>query len=151
MIIIGKHQAGNRNVIQEIVEPVFLEKNIRLFGRFDGIGCQQTLIEHMVRCQHRLATEQHVKEFQGLDVAPDHQQANRQRRCENQPDWPPKCRPERRRGNDGKRRQPRHLAKEKRLQNLTDGDFDHQNNPRSDEGQGPAIADCGRDDNGKHG
>ena len=76
MIMISKHQPGNRDLVYELVEPFVFEIDVRLFCRFEGIGCQQALIKRMFRREHRFASQKNVKKFQRFDIASDHQQAD---------------------------------------------------------------------------
>ena len=68
-----------------------------LYGHADGIISvigQQTLVQPLLRPENRLAAQQYLHEFERGNVAPQHQQAHRQRCGKNQADRPPKRCPE---------------------------------------------------------
>ena len=76
---------------------------------FHVVG-QQALVQALGRPQHGRAAQQHLHELQRRNVAPQHQQADRERGGQDQPYRPPQRRPEGGRHDDGQRGQSRAAA-----------------------------------------
>ena len=94
----------------------------KFFGFFGGLGRiagKHALVKDFRGRKRRPIPEHDIKEFQALDMASKHDQTYRQGRGQHQPYGPPKCRPERRRRDDGNRRKPGAVAVDHRLDDMS--------------------------------
>jgi hypothetical protein len=104
-----------------------------LLERLVRIAGEHALVEVLGRAQRRPVAEQHVEELEALDMAAEHDEAERQRRRDEEPDRPPEPGPEDRRDNDRERRQAGALAIDERLDDVAHerlGDDEQRRRPQ---------------------
>ena len=118
-IRLREHQGFHRHRVVICRERLALQLLFGLVRGFGGIAGEQTLIEALFRFQRGLVAEQHVDEVQRIDVLAKHDEAHRQRCCQQKADGSPENRPEQRGDDDGDRRKAGVLAIKHRLHNVS--------------------------------
>ena len=109
------------------------------------------MIDLRVHRQRRLVPQQHVQELEIGHVAPDHHQADRQRRRHQQADRPPQPGPEHRGDQDADRRNARLRAVDQRLHHVVADQLDEQEQPEGQQRLLPAGEDRQRDQDRQRG
>ena len=73
-------------------QRAFLEQQLGLPQRLVRVVGQHALVEILDRREGGTVAEQDVEEFQPVDMAPEHDEAQRQRRRQHEPRWAPRSR-----------------------------------------------------------
>ena len=103
------------------------------------IASQQPLVKSDVRVQGRLIAQQHIEELQLRDVLAQHDQADRQRAGQDEPDRSPQKRPEGGGHQQGHFRHADTTAVESRFDNVADEQLDRQKQPEHKQWLNPPL------------
>jgi hypothetical protein len=102
---LGELQGFHQDFLIIGMKRLFLEELFRLLGGLDRIPREHSLVDQFRRRQRRPVAQHHIEKFQTVHVPSQYDEANAQRRGQNESDRPPQPRPKGRRGDDRDRRE----------------------------------------------
>ena len=132
---------GSDHAVVIVDERPIREHLLRLIERLVRVICERALVEAVHFRQGRSVAEQYVEELERFDMPPHDDEAERQRRGEDQADRAPNPRPEDGRDNDGHGRQSGGVAVEQWLDHIPGERFDDHEQQRHVDCRPPAGID----------
>ena len=140
-VVRGELQSLQRDLVVVGRQRALLQQLLGVLERLVGIAGEHALVEVLGRAQRRPVAEQHVEEFEPLDMAAEHDEAEGQRRRDQeQADRPPQPGPEDRRDDDREGRQAGALAVDERLDDVA-----HERLGDEEQGQPSTASSTSRD------
>ena len=141
----GEFEALQHDVVVIAQQRAFLQQQLGMLLRLFRVVGEDSLVEILHRRQRWPVAKQHFEEFELVDVAAEHHEADRQRRGEKQPDRSPQPCPEQGRDQNRERRHPGRLPVEHRLDEVADDGFEDEEQDQRRDGHRPTGIDrCGQ-------
>ena len=102
-VLLGQGQRGQKNRVVDLLERLWSKLADDKHRGFLLVHRQPALIEALVRREHRLIPQESIQKRELRGVSPEDDEANRQRRGDEEADRPPQPCPEDRRDQHGQR------------------------------------------------